>query len=78
MLATIRFESAYLWCHVNAIDAYPMCILLDLLQMCIEVDYNKLHVNMPLVCICTVDLKFFTVKRFLSVAIVTKIKHAKI
>ena len=35
-LATVRFESAYLLCHVNAINAHPMRIQFDLLQMHIE------------------------------------------
>ena len=35
-LATIRFESAYLLCHVNAIDAHPMRIQFDSLWMRIE------------------------------------------
>ena len=45
-LATIRFESAYLLCHVNAIDAHPMRIQFDSLWMRIE---TGLHVNAPLV-----------------------------
>ena len=44
-LATIRFESAYLLCHVNAIDAHPMRIQSDSLWMRIE---TGLHVNAPL------------------------------
>ena len=43
-LATIRFESAYLLCHVNAIDAHPMRIQFDSLLMRIE---TGLHVNAP-------------------------------
>ena len=44
-LATICFESAYLLCHVNAIDAHPMRIQFDSLLMRIE---TGLHVNAPL------------------------------
>ena len=35
-LATIRFESAYLLCHVNAIDAHPMRVQFNSLRMRIE------------------------------------------
>ena len=35
-LISIHFESAYLKCHVNTIDAHPMRIQFDSLQMCIE------------------------------------------
>ena len=36
MLATICFESTYLLCHVNVIDAHPMRIHLDLLRIRIK------------------------------------------
>ena len=36
-LATIRFKSAYLLCHVNTINAHLMCIQFDSLQMHIEI-----------------------------------------
>ena len=35
-LATIRFESGYLLCHVNVIDMHPMRIQFDLLRMHIK------------------------------------------
>ena len=48
MLATIRFESAYLWCHVNTIDEHTVHIQFNSLWMRIKVYYNELHVNVPL------------------------------
>ena len=44
MLATIRFESAYLLCHVNTIDAHSIWFALNAYR---KPDYNELHVNGP-------------------------------
>ena len=41
MLTTIRFESAYLLCHVNAINAHLMHIQLDSLWMRIETGLQR-------------------------------------
>ena len=41
MLATICFESAYLFCHVNAIDAHPMQIQFDSLWIRIETGLQR-------------------------------------
>ena len=56
-LTTIRFESAYLLCHVNAIDAHPMRIQFDSLWMCIETGLQRASCERPLnatkdLCIC--------------------------
>ena len=40
-LATICFESAYLLCHVNAIDVHPMCIQFDSLWMRIKTGLQR-------------------------------------
>ena len=42
MLATICFVSAYLLCHVNAIDAHWIRFALNAYR---KPDYNELHVN---------------------------------
>ena len=48
-LATIRFESAYLFCHVNAIDAHPMRIQFDSLWMRIETGLQRASCEWPLI-----------------------------
>ena len=46
-LATIRFESAYLLCHVNAIDAHPMRIQFDSLWLHIETGLQRASCERP-------------------------------
>ena len=47
-LATIRFESAYLLCHVNAIDSHLMRIQFDSLWMRIETGLQRASCERPL------------------------------
>ena len=46
-LATICFESAYLLCHVNAIDAHLMRIQFDSLWMRIEIGLQRASCERP-------------------------------
>ena len=46
-LATIRFESAYLLCHVNVIDAHLMRIQFDSLRMHIETGLQRASCERP-------------------------------
>ena len=44
-LATIRFESAYQLCHVNAIDVHSMCIESGLQQATCECALTLMYVH---------------------------------
>ena len=44
-LATIRFELAYLLCHVNAIDVHSMCIESGLQQATCERTLTLIYVH---------------------------------